>query len=117
MDFITIIGIALILFMIFGFLGTLVARVLVMSTKIPDVPLVVGTIVGVIILTTICTTILVNQYKGIEKYLQNGCECGGRYGLYDIEYSENRGDIYYYKCSKCGDIFETSFRIKLPEEN
>ena len=117
MELITIIGIVLIFLIVFGFLGTLVARLLVMSTKISDIPLVVGTIVGVIILTTICTTILVNQYKGIEKYLQNGCKCGGRYGLYDVEYSQNHGNFYYYKCDKCGDIFETTFRIKLSEEN
>lgn len=117
MELITIIGIVLIFLIVFGFLGTLVARLLVMSTRIPDIPLVIGTIVTVIILVTICTTILVNQYKGIEKYLQDGCECGGRYELYDVEYSENRGDIYYYKCDKCGDIFETTFRIKLNEEN
>lgn len=117
MELITIIGSILIFLIVFGFLGVLIARLLVMSTRIPDIPLVVGTIVTVIILVTICTTILVNQYKGVEEHLQNGCECGGRYGLYDTEYSENRGDIYYYKCDKCGDIFETTFRIKLNEEN
>ena len=117
MELITIIGIILIFLIVFGFLGILVARLLIMSTKIPDIPLVVGTIVTVIILVTICTTILVNQYKGIEEHLQNGCECGGRYSLYDIEYSQNHGNFYYYKCDKCGDIFETTFRIKLSEEN
>ena len=116
MELITIIGIILIFLIVFGFLGTLVARLLAMSTRIPDIPLVVGTIVTVIILTTICTVILLNQYKRIEGYMQNGCECGGRYGLCDIEYSENRGDIYYYKCDKCGDTFETTFRISLNEE-
>ena len=116
MELITIIGSILIFLIVFGFLGALTIRLLTISTNIPDVPLVVGTVVTVIILVTICTMILLNQYKRIEGYLQNGCECGGRYGLYDVEYSQNRGDIYYYKCDKCGDIFETSFRIKLPEE-
>jgi len=117
MELITIIGSILIFLIVFGFLGTLIARLIVESTYIPDIPLVIGTVVGVIILTIICTTILVSQCEGVEEHLRNGCECGGQYSLYDVEYSENRGDIYYYKCDKCGDIFETSFSIKLNEEN
>ena len=117
MNILTIIATFILFLLIIGYVALLISQLIINDFGISETVVYSITIIIVLLLSAFSTKGIIKLHNATEEYLQNGCKCGGRYELYDIEYSQNRGDIYYYKCDKCGDIFETSFRIKLPEEN
>lgn len=44
-------------------------------------------------------------FKPVDEF----CECGGHYELFDIEHNDNSIlDYYYYKCNKCGNTAKTA---------
>lgn len=87
--------------------GAMIVGIIIQHCRIKKIPIVIGIIISIIIGYAVAVSYIENNAKSEREWNNGYCdECGGQWTFTNGTYKRYSGQVYYYKCDKCGKVIE-----------